>query len=130
MLPGWKVPAAVLVPVTVAGDGATVTVVVAVALSLPGFRSLATSVTVAVLEITVPFATELATWTVRVKTALPRGIEAFEQVTVPPEPTAGVMHDQPPPGVEIDTNVVPAGSVSESVAVGALLGPALPTVIV
>jgi hypothetical protein len=92
-------------------------------------RSLAAAVTVAVLESTVPPGTAGPTRTVRVKTALPGGIEAFEHVTVPPAPTAGVVHDQPP-GEDSDTNVVPAGSVSVRLAMGALLGPALPTVMV
>ena len=42
---------------------------------------------------------------------------AFEQVTVPVPPTAGVVHDQPAGVAASETNVVPAGSVSESVTV-------------
>jgi len=60
---------------------------------------------------------------------LPKVMVGAEQDTVPPAPTAGVVHDQPP-GDDSDTNVVFAGSVSESAAVMALLGPALSTVMV
>ena len=47
----------------------------------------------------------------------------------PPAPTAGVVHDQPP-GVESDTNVVDAGSVSVSTTDAAGSGPLLATVMV
>src|SRR5215203_2734352 len=105
------------------------TVVVAVPLSLPGVGSAVAEETVAVLLSTEPAAVPGATATVRVNTALPAGSEANEHDTVPPAPTAGVMHDQPP-GDDSETNAVPAGSVSERLTVAALLGPALVTVIV
>jgi hypothetical protein len=54
---------------------------------------------------------------------------AIEQSTLPPAPTAGVVHVQPA-GVASDTKVVPGGSVSASVALVAALGPELATVIV
>jgi hypothetical protein len=104
------------------------TVVVAVALSLPALLS-PVPLSVAVFEITVPVATLASTFTVNVNTALPTAIEAFVQLTVPPAPIAGVVQLQPP-GDENDTNVVPAGSVSDIDAFAALLGPALATVIV
>lgn len=103
------------------------TVVVAVALSLPGFGSVVADDTVAVLLITVPTVTPAPTCTTRLKTALPDANEAFEQETVPPAPTAGVVQLQPP-GNESDTKVVPADRVSDSATVAALLGPMLLTV--
>ena len=105
------------------------TVVVAVPLSLPGFGSVVADDAVAVLESTVPFANVGSTATVRVKTALPIARLGFEQEIVPPAPTAGVVHDQPP-GEDSDTNVIPAGNVSDTDALVALLGPALVAVIV
>jgi hypothetical protein len=60
---------------------------------------------------------------------LPTARLAIEQETVPPAPTAGVVHDHPP-GDESETNVVPADNVSERLTVAALLGPALFTVMV
>ena len=74
------------------------------ALLLPGSGSVVAEETVAVLLI-VPVV-EGAIATVSVKTALPTARLGFVQVTVPPEPTAGVVHDQPAGG-EIATNVVP-----------------------
>ncbi len=71
------------------------TVVVAVALLLPGTGSPVAEVTVAVFESTVPAAVAGATATVRVKTLEPTATVAFEQLTVPPLPTLGVVHDQP-----------------------------------
>ena len=78
---------------------------------------------------TVPAETEEATVTTRVKVAAPGARVAAEHETVPPAPIAGVVHDQPP-GDDSETNVVPAGSVSESETDAALLGPALVTVMV
>jgi hypothetical protein len=83
--------------------------------------------TVAVFEITVPMVTAGDTATVSVKAALPTPIDAFEHETVPPPPAAGVVQDQPP-GADSETNVSPAGKVSESETEVALLGPALVTV--
>ena len=105
------------------------TVVVAVPFSLPGFGSLVADEAVAVLEMTVPAAVDGSAATVSVNTALPTARLGFEQETVPPAPTAGVVHDQPP-GDDSDTNVVPAGKVSDKDTVAALLGPAFVAVIV
>jgi hypothetical protein len=105
------------------------TVVVALALSFAGLLSAVDVVAVAVSESTVPAATLAPICTVSVNAALVVPRLAFVHVTVPPAPTAGVVHVQPP-GEASDTNVVPAGSVSASVTVAALLGPALATVIV
>jgi len=105
------------------------TVVVAVPLSLPGFRSVVVEEAVAVFVMTVPSATPAPTLTSSVKTAVPIVMLGLEQDTVPAAPTAGVVQDQPP-GDDSDTNVVFAGSVSESAAVMALLGPVLFTVMV
>src|SRR4029453_6828122 len=55
--------------------------------------------------------------------------DAIEQDTVPPAPTAGVVHDQPP-GADNETNVVAAGKGSEIDTAAAALGPAVTTVIV
>ena len=98
-------------------------------LSLPGFGSGVADDAVAVFDSRVPVDTEGATATVKVKTALPRPSDVFEQDTLPPEPTNGAMHSQPP-GDDKDTKVVPAGSVSARETEAALLGPALLTVIV
>ena len=81
------------------------------------------------MESTVPPVTEEPTLTTRVKTALPAASDGLEHETMPPAPTAGVVHDHPP-GEASDTKVVPAGNVSESKAVAALLGPPLVTVMV
>ena len=105
------------------------TVVVAVALLLPGVASVVLDEIVAVFDSTVPLAVDGATFTTSVNAALPVAKLAFVQLTVPPAPTAGVVQLQPP-GDESETNVVPAGSVSESDAFAALLGPAFATVIV
>lgn len=101
----------------------------AVALSLPGLESVVADVTVAVLASTVPPVTAAPTLTIRVNTALPIGIDVNEHDTVPPAPTTGVVHDQPP-GEASETKVVPAGSGSEIEALEALLGPALAAVMV
>ena len=103
------------------------TVVVAVPLSLPGAGSAVAEAAVAVLVRTVPPAIVGATWTIRMKTALPGAKEAFEHEIVPPAPTAGVVQLHPA-GEASEPNVVPAGSVSASVVVAALLGPAFATV--
>ena len=108
--------------------GAACTVVVAVALSLPGVGSGVVDAAVAVFESTLPPATFAATLTTSVNAALPTAIEALLHETVPLAPTAGVVHDQPA-GVTCDTNVVPLGSVSDNDAVAALLGPAFVSVI-
>jgi hypothetical protein len=105
------------------------TVVVAVSLSFPGFPSAVAEVAVAVFESTVPSATEGATATVNVKTALPTANDGFEHDTSPPAPTAGVVHDHPAEAGK-ETNVVPAGSVSLQEAEEAASGPLLDTVIV
>ena len=77
--------------------------VVSVSLLLAGLGSAVAAETVAVLLI-VPVV-EGAIATVSVKTALPTARLGFVQVMVPPAPTAGVVHDQPP-GEESATNVV------------------------
>jgi hypothetical protein len=106
-----------------------ITVVVAVALFTPGPGSAVGEVTVAVFESTVLCGVVFDTCTTSVKTALPGAIEACVQVTVPPLPTAGVVHDQPP-GLDNDWNVVNAGSVSDIETFAALLGPLFVAVIV
>jgi hypothetical protein len=102
-------------------------VVVAVPLLFPGTRSEVAAETVAVFVI-MPLV-PASTLTMSVNTAPPTASEAVEQDTVPVDPTAGVVHDQPAGDVS-DTNVVLAGSVSDNATVAALLGPALLTAIV
>ena len=90
---------------------------------LPGTGSGVADVTVAVFEIAVPVGTAGLTFTVSVKTAGAAGTsDAIEHDTVPPAPTAGVTHAQPP-GAASETNVVPTGSVSDSATVTAVDGP-------
>jgi flagellar hook assembly protein FlgD len=105
------------------------TVVVAVALPLPVFGSVVADEAVAVLESTVPAGTAAPTATVNVKTALPTPNDAFVHEIEPVAPGAGVVQDQPA-GDDSETNVVPAGSVSASAAVVALVGPPFVTVMV
>jgi hypothetical protein len=105
------------------------TVVVDVELLFAPFGSDVAAVTVAVFERTFPAARVGSTLTTSVKIALVTPSDPSEQLIAPVAPTAGVVHDHPP-GVESETNVVPAGSVSASATVVALLGPALLTVIV
>ena len=102
-------------------------VVVAVPLLFAGVGSAVVEEMVAVFVI-VADAPELIA-TTKVKTALPAGNEAIEHVTVPAEPTAGVVQLQPA-GEVSETKVVLAGNASVSVTVEAELGPALMTVIV
>jgi hypothetical protein len=98
-----------------------------VPLLFPGIGSDVAEEIVAVFVIEPP--APASTLTTSVKTALPGVSDAIEQDTVPFDPIAGVVHDQPAGEVK-DTNVVPAGSVSDIATVEALLGPALLTVIV
>ena len=92
--------------------------------------SLVDDATVAVLLIVEPAGTVGATATVSVKTELPStDTDGFEHETVPLSPASGVVHDQPA-GETSETNVVPAGSVSDSDAVVALDGPEFSAVMV
>ncbi len=109
---------------------ATTTVVVAVALLLPGVESVVTDETVAVSVIVLPAAAAGLTVTTSVNTELVTGIAPTdEQATVPPLPTAGNVHDQPT-GEVSEANVVPAGIALFMAADTAGFGPALVTVIV
>src|SRR5688572_7654928 len=109
-------------------DGAP-TVVVATALSLPGFGSVVAEVTVAVLLITVASKVDAMTLTTSVNTALPMVMLGVLHEIAPVPPTEGVVHDQPA-GDASETNVVLDGTLSLSDAEVALLGPALLTVMV
>src|SRR5712671_4075836 len=113
-----------LLPVILAGDS---TVVVALALSLPGFPSGVEEVTVAVLLRTVAAGTVGATLTVRVKVPLPTEKDGLEHETVPGSPGAGVVHAQPDTS-GIETKLSPAGSVSLHDAFAAASGPLFVTV--
>src|SRR4051812_18808914 len=76
----------------------------------------------ALLWTVVPTAAGL-TWTTKVKVADPAGPRrAGPHVMVPTAPDAGVVHDQPV-GWASDTNAVPAGRVSTSLASAAVDGP-------
>ena len=106
------------------------TVVVAVAVLFRRFGSDVVEVTVAVLETMVLSGVAELTWTTRVNMAVvPLASEPVVHVTVPVDPTAGVVHVQSV-GAAIDWNVVCAGSGSVIVTLAAALGPALLTVMV
>jgi hypothetical protein len=87
--------------------------------------------TVAVFVIAVPMAVPEGTWTTSVKVALaPFAKEASEHVTVPVPPTAGLEHvNAGPVFCASETNVVPEGTVSVSVALAAASGPPFATLI-
>ena len=69
---------------------------------------------------TVPVRTPGPTLTVSVKTPDASGArEAIEHDTAPPAPTGGVVHAHPP-GDASETNVVPAGNVSDMETVTAV----------
>lgn len=104
------------------------TVVVLVALLLPGIGSAVAEPIDAVLEMIVPAAVAAWTATTREKLAfVAAGIEAVEHETVPLAPTAGVVHVQPA-GDASETNVVFDGSGSVKATFAALFGPLLVTV--
>src|SRR5438093_1264340 len=104
-----------------------VTVLVAIDELFPGVGSAVAELTVAVFEITVPLAVPEATWTTRVKSAVPTPKEGLLHVTVPLEPIDGVVQAQPA-GAVLDWNVTSGGNGSVSVAAVATLGPPLLTV--
>jgi hypothetical protein len=107
--------------------GPEASVVVAVPPLFDGVGSVVAEEIVAVFVIVAPAPALIAT--IKVKTALPGGNEAIVHVTVPPEPTAGVVQLQPA-GEVTETKLVPAGNTSVRVNVEAVLGPALLTVMV
>ena len=126
MEPGEVSPETLLLPEIFEGDS---TVVVAVALSLPGEPSGVDDVMVAVFEI-IELGVEVdETVTFRVKTEVPTLKDGLEQEIVPLSPASGVVHDQPGTLLS-DTKKVPAGSVSDQVALVAGSGPLLLSVIV
>ena len=103
------------------------TVVVAVAELFAGVGSFVGELAAAVLVIVAPLATLALTFTTTVKAATaPAGSEAMLQLTVPPAPTAGLVHEKAGPVFWArETNVVPAGRVSVTAAVWASDGPLL-----
>src|ERR1041385_2345929 len=126
MEPGEVSPETLLISEIFEGDS---TVVVAVALSLPGEPSGVDDVMVAVFEI-IELGVEVdETVTFRVKTEVPTLKDGLEQEIVPLSPSSGVVHDQPGTLLS-DTKKVPAGSVSDQVALVAGSGPLLLSVIV
>src|SRR5438477_254535 len=101
------------------------TVVVVAAELLARFGSTVAELTVAVLEMIVPSGVVGLTWTASVKVAVaPLASDGLVHVTVPVDPTAGVVQVQPA-GLDIDWNVVCAGSGSVIVTLAAAFGPAL-----
>jgi hypothetical protein len=103
--------------------------VVAVLVSFPGFGSEVAEEASAVFDSTAPGVIEGSTATVNVNTALATANDDVEHDTVPPAPTAGVVQDQPP-GDDNETNVVPAGNISDMLTLADSLGPAFVVVIV
>ncbi len=83
-----------------------------------GVGSFVGELAAAVLVIVAPLATLALTLTTSVKAATaPAGSEAMLQLTVPPAPTAGLVHEKAGPVFWArETNVVPAGRVSVTVA--------------
>ncbi len=77
----------------------------------------------------VPFGVAATTFSTKVIVLVPTGTEGLVQVCVPVPPTGSGGHVHPAPGVT-DTNVVPAGVVSEKETLDATSGPALVTLIV
>ena len=101
---------------------AATTVFVVDALLLPAMLSEVVEI-VAVMGSDVPAAVAGLTCTTGLKVAVaPLASEAMVQVIVPPEPTAGVTHDQPA-GTAIDWKFVPVGRGMETLLVVAVDGP-------
>jgi len=102
--------------------GPGLTVVVWVALLLAGLGSAEPALIVAVLDSTVPPCVPGSTWALRVKLAFPTEKDGLAQLTVPFEPTGGVVQVQPP-GAAMDWKSRPAGNGSLSTALTAAVGP-------
>jgi hypothetical protein len=100
-----------------------VTEVVLVALSLALFGSVTSFEALAVFESVDPFARSAATCTTSVKLALapPARLDPV-QLTLPPDPTDGVVQEKPA-GALIDLKLVPAGRSSLSATLLAPFGP-------
>src|SRR5438876_8552500 len=97
---------------------------------LVGSGSSVPEVTVAVLAITVPPGVEDSGLTTTVNVAVwPDSIEAFVHDRSPPPLTGGVVQDQPVGAME-RANVVPAGTLSLTTVLVAVLGPPLVATIV
>jgi len=84
--------------------------------------------TLAVLVMIVPLGVAAATLRTKVIVLVPTGTEGLAQIWVPVPPTGSGGHVHPAPGVT-ETNVVPAGVVSEREVLEAASGPALVTLI-
>jgi len=100
------------------------TVVVAVAMLLARLGSALVLATVAVFVSVPPIVAAAVACATIVKLSAPAGSVAIENVTVPAAPTAGVVTVQPG-GALADTNVVLAGSGSETTTPVAGSGPGL-----
>src|SRR5688500_18489718 len=106
MLPAGSTGSGVSAIVTARSADGVATVVVVVAVSLPGVGSAVAEPTVAVSVITVPPAVPESTFTTRVNTSLAEAATlGLLQLTVPVAPTAGVVQLHPP-GEVSEVNVV------------------------
>ncbi|HMF05203.1 MAG TPA: hypothetical protein VKH17_10340, partial [Acidimicrobiia bacterium] len=92
--------------------------VLATEVLLAAFGSVVAVATEALFAMVAPLAVLELTCTTSVKLTEPGASAALPQLTVPPAPAAGVVHDQPAGDVR-ETNVVPEGRVSVSVALWA-----------
>ena len=111
-------------------DDAGPTVLVMPKALFVGLGSSVPDETVAVLAMSVPAGVEEGVLTTRVRVALtPDSIEAFVHDTSPPPFTGGVVQAQPV-GVIERTNTVPAGTLSLTTVLVAVLGPPLVATIV
>src|SRR5713226_10285412 len=101
------------------------TLVVTVALLLPGVGSGVLEVAEAVLEMTVPLGVPAVMFTTMLKVPVaPEASAALVKVIAPVPPTAGVVVVQPP-GAVAETKVVLVGTLSVRMTVVELLGPLL-----
>src|SRR3954453_7528244 len=113
------------------GDGQVIvgaigsTVVVAIAVLLPGVGSGIELAAVTELLIVVPCIVPALTFTTMIKVAVsPLATLAFEKTTLPVPPTAGCDVDQPVPVItEAETNVVFTGTASVTVVLRPGPGP-------
>jgi hypothetical protein len=129
----------VMLPPTLTGSGESafvtrrfapvpVTVVVVPAVLFPLTPS-SGELTVALFVITVPLSVPTATFTTNVIVLEPTPTDGLVHVWVPAPPTGSGGQVHPAPAA-METNVVPAGIVSEMLAFDAASGPAFVTVIV
>ena len=123
MVPTVRFMGHVIVGGSVSGRHGPTTVAEVIELLLFGLGSMPWWLIVAVFVRIVPAATLELTWKTNVKVSDSKtNIIKFVQVTVPPLPTEGPVHDHAPgvPAVcPAETKVVPAGNVSVTLTLGA-----------